>query len=1032
MTLESYWPTPENVKECIRTEAEELAEHTLLAVHEPMLLVRKETNGTETDSSEHDLLKQILNVDRPIPIIGRSGVGKSHLIRWLHAQLKLSERTRDWHIVRIPKNASLKHVLELMLRDLSGPSFDAARSKIHEVGERLQPRDVAEHLLVFMGQQLRTLHANAKTEGTTLRAQGKQPAPEQRLRLMEILAHADDKALPDLITDSFFRQHLLGEQHCIYQFAKRLTQGATDDELSRNDYQIHENDLDFAFNIHDLSINARQYVTNVQFNTNAAKRKEAANVLNMVLGEATRKVFQNFFRFNQGDFQELFKEIRRHLLSEKRTLVILVEDMAAISAVEDVLIDSLLEEDRPGGVVSLCPLRSAIAVTDGYVGYQNRQGTIQTRARGEWLIKEQVGDDQAMLSRMIDFCSRYLNAARFGSEQLMASWANRSGDNWPPVWKDIESDLKHLDAFDKSSTGVPLFPFNENAVRALAEKYCRRGGELCFNPRDFLNEVVLPVLRDNRGRYLEQGFPPVDFAGIRASGLLNQEILLLDVQEADRVATLSAIWGYGSRTWEDLQKTLSADIAMEFGLSDFATKLNSGRSKIRNRPTELPQKTNLKGSNPIQARTASEDEALESLLENWFQRKGEPLDQETAKVLRKGLLQMFEWSERHEWSGLEKCPSLTSGSRVNIYLPHAIGNLPEKKFGFCSDEDFSHQKKRGFYQGVARAVLRFARNESSWNYEHGYDDFLRYKEFEKYWVPSVMKLLRADARQHLEKRLGEHVQSAWAIGVFRPSYSLSDQINCLLMPADLVRKNSTPPIKATFDEQKRPFMELWDTQRESWYSLVASNDHAMEGDLVFSSMRLATKQPPDRKVESIRATMRRELSAELVAIQVLSGCTSSEQFCDWLKAMCAVLIKLQTSSYYPESENIPKFKRMKKLIDDVVANPHWEIVKLFREYAQETPANNDPHLINQIDEKKQKNPVINDLQLINQIDGKKLNNVIDVVTNWNQIFDKATAALTLHNKQSGGDQLAEAKKKVDDLLRDLNTKLIMLKECGDA
>lgn len=102
MSLINYWPRPEYINECIRTEAEELAEHVLLAVHEPMQLLRVGA-GEDRLCNEEDLLEHFLSVERPIPIIGKSGVGKSHLIRWLDAKLKLHADYAKWHVVRIPK-----------------------------------------------------------------------------------------------------------------------------------------------------------------------------------------------------------------------------------------------------------------------------------------------------------------------------------------------------------------------------------------------------------------------------------------------------------------------------------------------------------------------------------------------------------------------------------------------------------------------------------------------------------------------------------------------------------------------------------------------------------------------------------------------------------------------------------------------------------------------------------------------------------------------------------------------------------------
>ena len=44
MSIMEYWPSRKNIVQCIRNEAEELEDHVLLAVHEPMLLTRRDVN----------------------------------------------------------------------------------------------------------------------------------------------------------------------------------------------------------------------------------------------------------------------------------------------------------------------------------------------------------------------------------------------------------------------------------------------------------------------------------------------------------------------------------------------------------------------------------------------------------------------------------------------------------------------------------------------------------------------------------------------------------------------------------------------------------------------------------------------------------------------------------------------------------------------------------------------------------------------------------------------------------------------------
>lgn len=94
MKLERYWPQAAEVDACIKNEAETADVAVLLAVHQPSLLVTRNA-GTlhETPATETDLLSAFLTEHVPggaliLPITGPSGVGKSHMIRWLDAQLR--------------------------------------------------------------------------------------------------------------------------------------------------------------------------------------------------------------------------------------------------------------------------------------------------------------------------------------------------------------------------------------------------------------------------------------------------------------------------------------------------------------------------------------------------------------------------------------------------------------------------------------------------------------------------------------------------------------------------------------------------------------------------------------------------------------------------------------------------------------------------------------------------------------------------------------------------------------------------------
>ena len=83
-----------------------------------------------------------------------------------------------------------------------------------------------------------------------------------------------------------------------------------------------------------------------------------------------------------------------------------MEDLTATSAIEDVLIACLIEEDEYDGKKVLCTLRSIIAVTEGHDSFKRLRNTLGTRARYEWVIQQHASEnDVALKKRVIDFAA---------------------------------------------------------------------------------------------------------------------------------------------------------------------------------------------------------------------------------------------------------------------------------------------------------------------------------------------------------------------------------------------------------------------------------------------------------------------------------------------------------------------------------------------------------------------------------------------------------------------------------------------------
>ncbi|MFK0093550.1 protein DpdH [Pseudomonas sp. NPDC090592] len=1023
MNLINYWPLPENIAQCIRTEAEELAEHVLLAVHEPMLLQRV-GSGEDTVCDEEDLLKHFLLTERPIPVIGRSGVGKSHLIRWLHAQLKLHPASADWHIVRIPKNASLRQVLDILLKDLDGETFAQARTKIRQVSERLNTHEVAELLLTFMGQQLRHLNRKVTEIVEMHRANGTRPDAKEEARLKEIYAHTSKGAgLSELIQDSYFRLGLLKPDHCIYQFASRLTDGASDEELSCNSYQISAKDLDFNFNLDDLASNAKRYVSQTQLNTSAASRESAASVLSEVLGESTRKAFQQLFQFSGGSFQDLFKEIRRSLKQQDRTLVVLVEDMAAISAIEDVLIESLLEESVYDGEQELCTLRSAIAVTDGYQGYLRRQDTIKTRAQYEWYIREHGQDREQTLERIVDFCGRYLNAARYGSETLKSSWLVREKGSWPPIWSNSDNDDgDDIKSFGYAHCNVPLFPFNRNAIECLSDKFCCKGDEeLKFNPRQILNEILLRVLRDYRDLCLASRFPPAGFAGVTVGAGLSSGLQRLN--DPERSKTTAAIWGYRSRTLDELQSKLDRNVAKTFGLDGLALLLKDGVVASAAVPVTSLSAENL-GENKVEPRVKVDpDQArldqLEDTVTLWFQRK-QKLGQHDARDLRTGLLRIYdlhtEKRYKHlDWLGLKELPSLLVGNRPLIELPYAEGNLVSSKINFFLDKDFDAPQKSAFLQSVTLALLRYEHFNrkppyADWQYANGFDDFLVCQAFAARWVPDVLQTLAIEAQQELSGLLSAQLQSAMTLGLLAGSSNDRERLNELLKTTEQIREVEFPPVVLELESARQQVLEEWDAQRDAWLKLVSASFHGMDGYLVLKAIRGA-KSNPEPKLVKLAKGIVAALQPAFSAVEVLEGCSRYEVFCGLLDDMIALVRQISDEGqHYPlPRTDLPNGKGLQDSLAKLKNSKTWDVIKGLLAMRAEVD-------------------VVKRLEQVNRLDGKQLEFVLKVLGHWKIVYGHALASLVTENNKWGGNNLANAQNLVAELFDDLSATLDKLEE----
>lgn len=199
----------------IPVEAESTSNGVFLATHTsiPILLrdrVDSAVGGTIVD--EHNLRRAVeeLPADQPIiPILGKSGTGKSHLVRWLRINLKPNDATR---LIFVPKHRmSLRGILELILEHATSERAAELRAKVAAASDAAADETTA---------QLRLRNELAVLVET--RGAAKDGTPEEN-DLRAFLASAE--GLPALLGDPVFRRRLLADNGPIARLVREKLSG---------------------------------------------------------------------------------------------------------------------------------------------------------------------------------------------------------------------------------------------------------------------------------------------------------------------------------------------------------------------------------------------------------------------------------------------------------------------------------------------------------------------------------------------------------------------------------------------------------------------------------------------------------------------------------------------------------------------------------------------------------------------------------------------------------------------------------------
>ena len=637
-----------------------------------------------------------------VAITGESGAGKSHLVRWLHAQLKRHPRRSQLVIVLIPKTASLRQVVERILQPLQGEAYSKLLAELSQTVDNLRPPHAAAMLCtalsLVLDQKFTEGMASLNPEDRQLR---------ERLALTRVLR---DLIREPEVFDEWFNKPL-------ERIVRQTIEGGSEQQTGEQ-RRFVPGDLDLPESfVPDGSRRTIQVALQHLTRSDGASRPLAAEILQEALDPALRDVFQFSRALGQRTIEEIVDGIRQQLLKDGKELVLLIEDFAALAGIQQPLLNLMIAESDHGGVRVRAPIRTALAVPDGFL--PSRQ-TILTRAKQEWLIPNTAASPQAIIDRMVSLAGRYLNAARWGAKALREQFEVDSAgelEGWvkPFATELSDDDHRRLSAFGTSLQGYPLFPLSAVAIESIARRELSPGGELRLNPRAFIDTVLRQTL-SHRSLYEGKAFPPANFKGAAPNATVQITLKArgMPQEQLERLAPVLDYWAGNPANLSDVPRAAKG-VFEAFNLPwPFDTKLDIPTGPPVGGGTSSGQGPSPQQTSPQPPLPPSPPSPELEYLNAWS--KGS-IDQRFDRRVRNLLAEALK--DRIDWS-LYRLKSRPIEA-AHLWLPFAsVGNPNnEPKFVVAAE---ARPLDPVLLAGVA-ALERWSDNKKSWDYGNAEADY---------------------------------------------------------------------------------------------------------------------------------------------------------------------------------------------------------------------------------------------------------------------------------------------------------------------
>ena len=516
------------IGEVIRIDTVTSTQADFLATHVPVqnIHIRKKWDSKSDNnvmSEEKVFNKYVLNTSNKhqfIIVIGSSGAGKSHLIRWFAARLDQAASENEVVLFVRRSDNSLKGTIKQLLEL---PEVASIPNK--EVYDRLVRATSTIDNKKLKDMIYQNFIVEIKNDEN-----------------YEILSNNEKKRLIELLQYEQFQLNLTKEDGAIDRIYQKVAENETGDsrdvipQFEPLDFHV---DVDFC---DDMITNGAAKNALKMANAILAD-EELPNRLAQYMNTLVDGVVQTCAGLEPGDFEQVFIEIRKEIKRQGKNLTLLIEDVTAFTGVNVALLNVLTTE-HTGMYESqeLCRISSIVGTTESYFKDKFKDNHKDRVTDFFYIPNDVFGEDP---NSLYEFVGRYLNAMSLRSD-VLDDWAkNGASMKEYPIHKSEEKS-----SWDKIEIAkgreLSLFPFTKKAITNLYVCILQPDYR---TPRYLLRDVIERVMRNYL--FKKESFPEfaierindIPFESLHVSTYIHQQV---EENQADRVERFIRVWGNAS------------------------------------------------------------------------------------------------------------------------------------------------------------------------------------------------------------------------------------------------------------------------------------------------------------------------------------------------------------------------------------------------------------------------------------------------------------------------------------------------------